>query len=93
MIRMIKRNKVTISGDVQGVFFRKFIYEHATKLGLNGYVMNTDDGSIEAVFEGDKEKIKKMVGLCKKGPAAAKIESIKVTEEKIKNEKEFVRKN
>ena len=93
MIRMIKRNKVTISGDVQGVFFRKFIYEHATKLGLNGYVMNTDDGSVEAVFEGDKEKIKKMVGLCKKGPAAAKIESIKVTEEKIKNEKEFVRKN
>ncbi len=90
---MIKRKKVIISGRVQGVFFRRFIYEHAKQLGLKGYVKNTDDENIEAVFEGDEGKIKNIIELCKKGPIAAKVESVKIVEEKIRNEKDFVRKN
>lgn len=90
---MIKRNKLIISGNVHGVFFRRFIYKHATRLGLKGYVMNAEDGNVEAVFEGDEDKIKKIIEVCKKGPPAAKVESVKIFEEKVKNEKEFVRKN
>lgn len=90
---MLERNKVVISGKVQGVFFRKFIYENAVKLGLNGYVKNTEDGNIEAVFEGKKEKIKMLIELCRKGPEKARIERITRTKEKFQNEKEFVRKN
>lgn len=90
---MIKRKKLIISGNVQGVFFRRFIYEHATRLGLNGYVMNAEDGNVEAVFEGDEGKLKKIIEICKKGPPAAKVESVKIFKEKVKNEKGFVRKN
>ena len=90
---MIKRIKIIISGKVQGVFFRKFIYEHAVKLGLNGYVKNTENGNVEAMFEGEEDKIKKIIRLCKKGPAGANVENVKIIEEKIRNEKYFVRKN
>ena len=90
---MKKRKKMIISGAVQGVFFRRFIYEHAKQLGLKGYVKNIEGGNVEAVFEGDEDKIKKMIDLCKNGPPTAKVENIKITEEKLKNEKEFVRKN
>lgn len=89
---VLKRNKVTISGIVQRVFFRRFIYQHATKLGLKGYVKNTDDGKVEAVFEGKEDKVKEIIELCRKGPEAARVENIKIVEEKIKNEKYFVRK-
>lgn len=90
---MLERNKIIISGIVQGIFFRRFIYEHALKLGLKGYVKNTEEGKVEAVFEGEKEKIKKMIELCQKGPEKAVIEKTVVTKEKPLHEKEFVRKN
>ncbi|MBI2507977.1 acylphosphatase [Candidatus Woesearchaeota archaeon] len=90
---MIKRYKIIISGKVQGVFFRRFIYESAVKLGLKGFVRNTEDGKVEAVFEGKKEDINKIIELCRKGPAAAKIENIKIINERALGEKEFVRKN
>ena len=89
----MERYKIIILGSVQGVFFRRFIYEHALKLGLKGYVKNTEDGNVEAVFEGKKEKVKEMIELCRKGPESAKVENIKITKEQFQNEKEFVRKN
>jgi|SRR3989344_6321698 len=90
---MLKRNKVIISGEVQGVFFRKFVYEHAVKLGLKGYVKNTEEGSVEAVFEGEEKNVNEMVKLCKKGPREAKVKNITLIKEKFLDEKEFVRKN
>ncbi|MBS3151581.1 acylphosphatase [Candidatus Woesearchaeota archaeon] len=89
----MKRIKILINGMVTGVFFRKFICDHATSLGLSGYVRNTEDGGVEAVFEGDEDKINKMIEICKKGPSTAKVENIKIIEEKVKYEKGFVRKN
>jgi len=69
--------RVLISGRVQGVFFRAHAKEKASELGLSGWVRNLDDGRIEAVFKGAKEKVEEMVRWCKKGPATAKVESIK----------------
>lgn len=90
---MLERNKIILSGKVQGVFFRKFICENAVKLGLKGYVKNTADRNVEAVFEGEKEKIKSMIELCRKGPESAKVENIKIIKEKFQHEKGFRRLN
>jgi len=54
-----RRVHVLISGKVQGVFFRYHTYELAKKLGITGWVRNTSDGKVEAVFEGDGIKLRK----------------------------------
>jgi acylphosphatase len=75
-----------VSGRVQGVFFRHYTSEEARKLGLKGWVRNLMDGRVEAVFEGDKEKVEKMVEWLKKGPPLAKVEKLDVKWEDFKGE-------
>ena len=53
------RLHVVIEGRVQGVFFRANTREEAISLGLNGWVRNCLDGRVEAVFEGEKDKVEK----------------------------------
>ncbi len=67
---------IFISGMVQGVGFRFFIKTNAQKLGLTGWVKNTEDGGVEAVFCGGKENIEKMIKLCKKGPMLAEVKHV-----------------
>ena len=66
--------KVVVKGRVQGVFFRVETKNTADRLGLNGYVKNLSNGSVEAVFEGDQQAVTQMVEWCHKGPAAAKVD-------------------
>jgi acylphosphatase len=73
---------VFISGKVHGVFFRANTRDIALNLGLKGFVRNLPDGRVEAVFEGDKEKIKKIIEFCKKGPPGAIVENLDVKWEK-----------
>ncbi|MDI6806362.1 MAG: acylphosphatase [Candidatus Aenigmarchaeota archaeon] len=80
------RVHVLISGDVQGVFFRHHTRELAKQLGLTGWVRNTEDDKVEAIFEGDKDKIKKILEFCKKGPTLARVNNVKAEEEKFKGE-------
>lgn len=61
------RAHVLISGLVQGVFFRYHTKEKARYLGIYGWVRNLPDGRVEAVFEGEKEKIDQMIKWCFKG--------------------------
>ena len=68
--------KVLISGKVQGVFYRAHARKKAKKLGLKGWVRNTNDGKVEAVFEGPKDKVKKMVEWCWKGSPLSKVEKV-----------------
>ncbi len=82
----MKRVNVTISGDVQAVFFRSFIRQNALDRGINGYVRNKGDGKVEAVFEGKDKDIDDMVKICKKGPPGAKVKSVQVKEERYLNE-------
>ena len=72
--------KILVYGEVQGVFFRKFVKDNALRLGLGGYVKNVDDGSVEAVFEGDEKQIEDMVKLCKKGPLGSRVDRVLVEE-------------
>lgn len=77
----MKRIKVIVKGKVQGVFFRASIKELADILKIKGYARNLPDGkSLEAVFEGEENKIKQMVKFCKKGPPLAKVEEVEVKE-------------
>ncbi|MFQ6105886.1 MAG: acylphosphatase [Candidatus Hydrothermarchaeaceae archaeon] len=72
------RAHVYISGRVQGVFFRSHTRDMAVKLGLRGWVKNLWDGRVEAVFEGEKDKVEEMIIWCRKGSPYAKVEDIEV---------------
>jgi acylphosphatase len=72
---------VFVSGRVQGVFFRPWTEDTARELGLKGWVRNLPDGRVEAVFEGEKSKVERMVELCRKGPPHAKVERLHVSGE------------
>ena len=85
------RVHVFISGKVQGVFFRSSTKDMAKKLGLFGWVRNLADGRVEAVFEGEKDAIEKMLEWCKVGPEYARVTGIEVIWEEFKGDfKEFL---
>lgn len=78
------RVHILINGRVQGVFFRKFTRDHATRLGLTGWTKNLPDGRMEVVAEGDKKKLIELIKLIKKGPPLARIEKIEISWGKAK---------
>jgi acylphosphatase len=67
-----------IKGKVQGVFYRATARDEAEKLGLTGWIKNTQDGNVEAVVNGSREHIDRYIAWCWKGPARAKVESVEV---------------
>lgn len=83
---MKSRARVLVSGDVQGVFFRSKTRDTAVQLGLTGFVRNLPDGRVEAVFEGEDEKVKKAVEFCREGPPGSTVRDIRVEEEDFKGE-------
>ena len=69
---------VLIFGRVQGVWFRASTKQKADQLGLTGWVRNTDDGNVEAVFEGVEEIVNEMLEWCHKGPPLSKVEKVEI---------------
>ena len=76
-----RRVHVFVSGRVQGVFFRAETQRQAVKLGLTGWVRNTDDRRVEAVFEGKADTVERILAWCGKGPALSRVTGVEVTEE------------
>ena len=74
---MIRVN-LTISGDVQGVFFRAHAQEKAEELGVTGWVANESDGTVSVVAEGPENKINDLVDWCHGGPSTAQVDKVKV---------------
>jgi acylphosphatase len=74
---------------VQGVFFRVETRDRARSLGLGGWVRNTPDGGVEAVFEGDDERVESMVEWCRRGPAGARVEEVEVEWAEVRGERGF----
>lgn len=68
--------RVLVTGRVQGVWYRGWTVEKATRLGLDGWVRNRSDGSVEAVFAGPKETVDAMVAACHRGPPSARVERV-----------------
>ncbi|NPB09948.1 MAG: acylphosphatase [Thermodesulfobacteria bacterium] len=81
-----KRVHVYISGRVQGVWFRAYTKEQADRLGITGWVRNLPDGRVEAVFEGDEDKIEEMIRWCHVGSPQAKVTHVEVIEEPYRGE-------
>lgn len=76
-----RRVHVWISGRVQGVFFRNSTQDAAIQTGVAGWVKNLPDGRVEAVFEGDHERVGYMVNWCKSGSSFARVDNLEVKEE------------
>ena len=70
------RAEVIVRGRVQGVFFRQSTVEMATAIGLTGRVRNCPDGTVAAIFEGDRDKVKEAVTWCRSGPPAARVSEV-----------------
>jgi len=67
---------VTIRGNVQGVGYRAWVEYQATASGLEGWVRNRRDGSVEALFAGSGGAVAEMVALCRNGPPSARVETV-----------------
>lgn len=68
--------QVTIRGQVQGVGYRAWIESQAIAIGLEGWVRNRRDGSVEAVFAGSPKHVADMVALCRHGPPSSRVDSV-----------------
>lgn len=80
------RAHVFVSGKVQGVYFRQNTMQTAQKHGATGWVRNLDDGRVEAVIEGDEERVGKVVEWCHQGPPASKVDDVRVKYERYTGE-------
>lgn len=74
----MKRAHVFIHGDVINVGFRSWARRQAQKLKLTGWVKNTVDKTVEAVFEGHEDNVKDMVDKCYDGPEVSWVEKVDV---------------
>ena len=71
---------ILVTGEVQGVFFRQTAQEKARKLGVQGTVMNKEDGTIAIVATGTRELLDAFVEWCKEGPPRARVKDVEVKE-------------
>ncbi|MEM2021509.1 MAG: acylphosphatase [Zestosphaera sp.] len=70
------RARLRIYGLVQGVFFRSSMQSTALRLGVVGWVRNLPDGSVEAVVEGEVDKVEELIKWCRKGPPTAIVKRV-----------------
>ena len=80
---------VVVRGRVQGVFFRAWTAEQARALGVNGWVRNASDGSVEAHLEGDQWSVQQLIDLLHRGPPSAQVDQIAVEEAELGASLEF----
>jgi len=73
-----KAVRARIFGRVQGVWYRGWTVEQATRLGLTGWVCNRADGTVEALFAGPSDRVDAMLSACREGPPSALVRDIAV---------------
>ena len=82
------KKHIVITGKVQGVGFRYWLYKAAARNNINGWVKNKISGEVEALLIGDNIEIDNLIRLCEKGPPTSKVSKIKVQN----YQKEFLKK-
>ncbi|MBA2559749.1 MAG: acylphosphatase [Propionibacteriales bacterium] len=85
----MERRRVVVRGDVHGVFFRDSCRSESVAVGVSGWVANRSDGSVEAVFEGERDAVESLCAWCRVGPPHARVEEVVVTEEPVRGESGF----
>jgi acylphosphatase len=73
---MLVARRFLVSGRVQGVGFRYFIYDHARREGVAGSVRNLPDGRVDVVVEGDAEAVDRVERAIRRGPPGARVEHV-----------------
>jgi len=75
------RRHLVVRGMVQGVGYRWSLSREARRLGVQGWVRNRPDGTVEAVAEGPDEAVAALVTWCRSGPGSAHVTGVEVTDE------------
>jgi len=83
------RKHIVITGRVQGVGFRYWLYKAAVRNNINGWVKNKISGEVEALLIGNAVKIDNLIKLCEKGPSSSKVTKVEVQNYK----KEYLKKS
>jgi acylphosphatase len=78
----VTRKRVIVSGRVQGVFFRDSTRRRAESAGVAGWVRNTADGTVEAIFEGEDSAVEEMIAFCRSGPGRAEVSAVDVEDQR-----------
>lgn len=77
---MLQTISITVSGKVQGVYYRQSTRETARRLGITGQVKNLPDGNVQIIATGMKEQLEAFIEWCKKGPPRAVVAGVDVQE-------------
>ena len=84
------RARLLISGIVQGVGYRWSCRREGQGIGVTGWVRNLDDGRVEAVVQGTKEQVERLIKWCYRGPSEARVSDIAVAyEDTLEDFKDF----
>jgi acylphosphatase len=70
-----------VTGRVQGVFFRDTARRRAEAAGVAGWISNRPDGAVEAVFEGEPDRVDELIEFCRHGPSRAEVANVEVVDE------------
>jgi acylphosphatase len=76
----VRSVRLRVTGRVQGVGYRAWAIERASRLGLRGWVRNRTDGSVEALVIGDDDAVAAMIEAACEGPFAARVTDVSVTD-------------
>jgi acylphosphatase len=68
--------RILVRGRVQGVGYRAWVDHEARRVGLQGWVRNRRDGSVEAVFEGEEKIVADMIASCRQGPPSSRVDGL-----------------
>ena len=85
----MKHLQISVSGKVQGVYFRTSAKAVADLLGIKGMVMNRPDGTVYIEAEGDDFSMEEFLDFCRKGPENAVVEKVECHEGELKNYRNF----
>jgi acylphosphatase len=77
----VQRRRVVVQGHVQGVFFRETTRRRALAEGISGWVRNQPDGTVEAVLEGERDAVERLVAFLRDGPRGARVDWVDVVSE------------
>lgn len=72
------RARVIVSGVVQGVSFRYHTRSAARRIGVDGWVRNLPDGTVEGCFEGEETLVEELIDWCRRGPGGARVDGLHV---------------
>ena len=82
--------RISVTGKVQGVFFRQHTKQLADKLNVKGFVQNMSDGTVYIEAEAEEEAMQQFIQHCKKGSSASSVEKVTVNEIPFIGFKKFI---